>query len=520
MYLNEHNEKLKYNMKRINNLWIYSTVFIIILVALFFFLGLGKVIFIGPQGIHFMRQTDSLSFASQYYNNGYNFFNPQLFNLKNINGAAACEFPIIYYITSLFYFLFGKNLLILKFFHFTIVSFGIFYIFRLIYELLEDYFYAIILSLIFFTSTVFNYYSFNYLPDAPALGFTFIGWYYYFRYRDDKQNKTLLISFVFFILGSLIKVTYLINPITIIVFSLFSILLHKNNFNYIATKRTIIYGILGLGIVLIWNVYILYYNSLYESKSFNTRALPIWGLSNTQISEVWDYIIHYWYTKYFAHSSFHLLFIILLFQIIFYKKCNNQLCLITLILFSGSLFYFILFYSQFKDHDYYFLTFLPLIILVLINGLKTLQNISKNKYLHMFTKLVLLIIIIVVVNYSRMKLGERYKKKEDAFTNTSFLIYENLEVIKTLNIPVNAKFIVAPDLCQNGGLFYLNRMGWNIEKQKDITINKINYYKKEGADYLLLASNNPQLLSIGNMCGKLILKGKGITVFKLKNTTP
>ena len=174
-----------------------------------------------------MRQTDSLSFASQYFNNGYHFFNPQLYNLKNIGGNAACEFPITYYLTALLYSIFDKKVFILKLLHLIIVTIGVIFIFRLTYQLLQDYFYAIVISLFLFTSTVFNYYSFNYLPDAPALGFTFIGWFYIFRHQIDKKKKSLFASYLFFTLGSLIKVTYLINPLAIVVFSLFSILFNK-----------------------------------------------------------------------------------------------------------------------------------------------------------------------------------------------------------------------------------------------------------------------------------------------------
>ena len=49
--------------------------------------------------MHFMRQTDSLLFLNTSIM--VFIFEPQLFNLKNIDGRAACEFPILYYITSL-----------------------------------------------------------------------------------------------------------------------------------------------------------------------------------------------------------------------------------------------------------------------------------------------------------------------------------------------------------------------------------------------------------------------------------
>ena len=193
--------------------------------------------------------------------------------------------------------------------------------------------------------------------------------------------------------------------------------------------------------------------------------------------------------------------------------------LLTLILFFGNLAYFILFYSQFKDHDYYFLAFLPFIVLILINGIKTLQNISKKTTLHIITKLIILIIVIAGINYSRMKLSDRYAKGNDDFSRISFLIQENSTAIEKLEIPDDSKFIVAPDLCQNGGLFFLDKMGWNIKHPENISISKINYYRDLGAEYLLLATNEKQIINIGKATGDLIFKGKGISIFRINNIT-
>ncbi len=503
-------------MIRLNNVWILSFIFLMILVGLFFFLGFDNVFFSGPGGIHFMRQTDSLSFASQYFNNGFHFFKPQLYNLKNIEGYAACEFPVTYYLTAILYSVFGKNVVILKLLHLLIAYTGVFFIFRLSYHILKNYFYALIVSLFLFTSTVFIYYSFNYLPDAPALGLTFTGWYFIFRYQSDKKLNSALLGFLFFTVGSLIKVTYLINPLAVIVFYVFAQFFRKEDFHQNnETKKAIVLGFSGVMIVAVWNIYILYYNAFYHSNSFNLYATPMWYFSGEQNRVVWDYIVNYWYSKYFAHSSFHLLFLILPFQLIFLKKSDFALYLITFILLAGSFAYFILFYAQFRDHDYYALAFFPLIVLVLINGLKTLQNISMNRYLHISIQVIFAVIVIAGINYSGMKLKDRYKNRIDDFSKASLLIQENAEAIAKLNIPVNSKWIVAPDLCQNGGLFFLDRMGWNIEKKEDITEERIHYFKNLGAEYLLIADENPPFSEIDCTYEEMIQSKKGIYIFKL-----
>ena len=502
----------------LDKVWIQLFIFWIVLVGLFFFLGFNDVFFSGPFGTHFMRQTDSLSFASQYFNKGFLFFEPKLFNLKNIDGNAACEFPIIYYITALSYTVFGKNVITLKLLHFMIISLGVFSVFRLSYLLLKDYVYAVLISLFLFTSTVFNYYSFNYLPDAPALGFTLIGWFLVFQFLNSEKEKHLIGGFVLFTLGSLIKVTYSINPLSIILIALFSLCFKKHNLiSKIKSKRIITCGVLALILVFIWNFYVLYYNEIYDSNSFNTTARPIWDMSNERIAVVWDHVLNHWNYQYFAHFSLYFIYVAIFFSIISLKKSSVQLSMLTLILFVGSACYFFLFYALFKHHDYYFLTFFPFIVFIIINGLKNFQNITNRAYLHYLVKLFLVIAIFKGINYSSNKLASRYQKTSDKYVQASVLIQKNMDLIQNLNLPKNSKFIIGPDLCQNGGLYFLDKMGWNIAKEEDLVIDKINDYKNIGADYLLINSNEHDFLNTDNIDAQLILDGNGIEIFKLSN---
>ena len=462
-----------------------------------------------------MRQTDSLSFVSQYFNNKNSFFNPQLFNLANENAKAASEFPIIYYLTALIYQIVGNKPFILKLIHLIISYVGVYYIFKLCYMWLKDYFYASLITLFLFTSTVFNYYSFNYLPDISALGFTFIGWYFAFKYLSTPTKKSLLIGLLFFTLASLIKVTYFLNPIALIVFILFSYLKKSKSDKEIKIKPVVIFGLISVFLVLSWNLYMIYYNKINASSSFIYYPLPIWNLSSYEISQVWEHMSDYWYASYFAHSSFHFLFAIILLQILFIKKSDFKLSGIITILLIGMISYYLLFYSQFKVHDYYFLAFIPLFILMLINGISILQKLIKKKFFHYLVKIALLIIVISGINYSKMKLEDRYDKRINSYSSIGFLIDENKNAIEELDIKQSAKFIVAPDKTPNGGLFFLNRMGWTIKDSNEITVENIAHFKQLGAEYLLIASENQKTLSKGEQAGEKIFDGKGISIFKL-----
>lgn len=467
--------------------------------------------------MHFMRQTDSLSFVSQYFNNGFHFFDPQLFNLKNIDGRAACEFPILYYLTSILYLILGKKLFLLKFIHLLISFTGLFYVFRLAYLILKDYLYAILITLFLCTSTVYNFYAFNYLPDAPALGFVFMAWYYGFQFSLKGEKSALIKAFVFFTLGSLIKVTYLINPIAFIAYFIYLQLFQKQAINALLHRKSIFkWGAINILLVASWNAYMLHYNQLYDSHSFNTSILPIWDLNNYNVMLTWDYMMNFWYTSYFAHSSFHFLLVVFVFQVIYMKKSNYNLSLISGFMFLGSLTFGLLFYAQFKDHDYYFLTIMPFLILLLINGINTFKNISSEINHHRLVKAILFLIIVAGINYSRNKLNDRYLIEMNIYSQTGMLIDENRIVIDDLNIPKDAKIILAPEPSQNGGLLYINRMGWTIPSLKEITKEKLIDLKSKGANYFVLASKDLRALEKVKTEGEVILESKDIFVLRLK----
>ena len=126
----------------------------------------------------------------------------------------------------------------------------------------------------------------------------------------------------------------------------------------------------------------LYYNSKNNATTFNTKALPIWDIDQQEISNVVDHITEYWYNSYFYPSTFHLLLILCILSVVFYKKRTGNLSVITAILFAGSSAFFILFFAQFKDHDYYFMTFLPFFLLLLIHGIKTFSNLTHDFFIH------------------------------------------------------------------------------------------------------------------------------------------
>jgi len=246
----------------------YDLGFLGVLLGVFYFFNFHHYFFLPSQGVHFIRQTDSLSFVSNYYENGFHFFEPSIYNLMSVNGKAVCEFPLIYYCTSLLYLIFGEKEFLLKTIHLAIFFIGLFHVYKLSFLILKKHLYAYLIPLFILSSTSLVYYSFNYLPDSAALGFAFSGWYFIYRFKEDKRFKLLLFSTLFFCLSSLLKVTYLVHPIAAYAMVFMGEILSKSNNKMdkkAFLKLTLLYGI-SFVLVLLWNVFVLNYNAINNYK--------------------------------------------------------------------------------------------------------------------------------------------------------------------------------------------------------------------------------------------------------------
>ena len=123
------------------------------------------------------------------------------------------------------------------------------------------------------------------------------------------------------------------------------------------------------------------------------------------------------------------------------------------------------------------------------------------------------LIVIYGIRYSSLQLTRRYNLQPDDVSLTSLQIESKIKEINKLNIPNKARFIVAPGPTQNGGLFFLNKEGWNIDKIENIKLDTILSLKNQGASFFLINDQKQQINS--DDFGVLIYEVDGIKIIKL-----
>jgi hypothetical protein len=251
-------------------------------------------------------------------------------------------------------------------------------------------------------------------------------------------------------------------------------------------KANIVYllsYLVGLLLIAGWYLYLIYYNNINHVVSFLTTAMPIWKLSNEKISIVWDYIRHYWYYLYYYPTSFHVMMAILAIGLFLIKKSNKTILVFTTLTFLGSVGYIILFFNQFKDHDYYFLTLIPTIIFLVTNSFIAIKNKYPKPVNSWISKLILITIVVLSLNFGREKLANRYATPDIIYSPIGIQLNGGEHYLKRNNIQPSETVIVIKDNTRNGSLYFLNRRGWTFADTTELAKSSAIFSQ---SDYLIL----------------------------------
>ena len=109
---NNYSEKIQTFLNKNSN-----TIFLIVLVSIFFFLDYNHIISKPPQSTHHWRQADCASFTLNLAQGNGDFFHPEIHHLNSDNytsGAGVSEAPILYYFVARLYRLFGYHIAIYR----------------------------------------------------------------------------------------------------------------------------------------------------------------------------------------------------------------------------------------------------------------------------------------------------------------------------------------------------------------------------------------------------------------------
>lgn len=464
-----------------------TLVFILSMLIIFLYFDFHRVINWSPRGIHFIRQTDSLSFVDNYYLFDYSFFQPHVYNLITKDGKAACEFPLLYFIAAKIYQIFGNHYWVLRGVNLAVFTLGLFSLFQFGNRIIKDWLLALLMIVLLLTSTVIMYYAVNYLVDISALGFTLIGINLFQKSYRDNGRKILLFSFMFFLLATLTKAPFGIAPVCAICFAFIDKFLFGVK-GYAGSKKLFYINLtcfisMVMGTV-IWYLYAIDYNYKSGDNYFLTSITPYWNMNPEQRSVVFDAISNYWLSKYIYPQVLHTIVIALVVVFLFWRRIDRLLILFIVLGLVGAVLYLVLFYGQFKDHDYYMMPIYPSCALILMALGQLIATIPKF-WIKSIIKVLLAILCVSGLHYAHGKMEERYFIAQDIYDFSWHDLNGVDKVLDKLSISSDENFMVVGDLTRNGTLFFLKHKGYTYPDAQNARTHQ--YYKqvKDECDYLI-----------------------------------
>lgn len=456
--------------------YLWHILFVFALIVVSYYYNYHEIVFKRPQSVHKWRQSDCASIALNYYQNGMNFFQPETHNLTSDGGTSgkACtsEIPILYYTVAALYKVFGYNESVFRILNTLLFFLGLFYLFRLLRNILDDGFWAISLTILFFTSPVLIFYGNSFLSNSSSLAFSIVGWYYFFRFYKEGKQKWFVVSVLVFLFAATFKVTAL--------FSLFALggiffvetfgitKLKKTTKLFNQTKSQLLLMGAAVGIVFFWIFYARYYNQKHDCTYFSTTVFPVWTIDRTEILNVLDNIRKVWLEHYFHLSVLIFLLVCLLFVIVFYKKNLKLLNFALAIILSEAVVYVLLQFWTFKDHDYYTIDMYIIVVVIMASTFYILKTTFNKVFSSVLAKTVFAAFVLFNIYYAQKTNTERYEGWRNNFgeLNDSYSI---TSYMREIGISPNDTIISIPDQ-SHVSLYLMNQKGWT--EYKDARLNR------------------------------------------------
>ena len=422
-------------------------------------------------GIHAWRQSDTAAIARNFYENGFNFFYPQIDWGGSGRGYCETEFPIYSFLVAILYKLFGVHDAVGRLFSIAWCLVGIVFLYQLARDLFEEK--TAFWSCLFYSILPLSvYYSRTFQPESMLMACSIISIFYFKRWLDSAKSSALLTSSLFLTIACLMKVLpllYLGVPLIYLTFS---------HFGQKAWRQPQLWGYLIVPIVSV----VLWYSHAHQlfltygnTFGFSAATTDRYTYSILLTPYFWSEILVKVAVRHFAMIGFFT-FIAGLFCI----KGRSAVLLFVWLL-TASLCWILVPVTS-VVHEYYLLPFMIPGVMVMGKACSiylatnTRQNQLANKT---FAERAIAVGITLTFVSSAAFYSIDYMNKENSQTSPVFALAQQ---IKALTQPTDLM------ISTTGGdptLLYLShRKGWLVNPA-DVTPARLAQNIEQGANYLV-----------------------------------
>ncbi|MGZ3883606.1 MAG: ArnT family glycosyltransferase [Bacteroidia bacterium] len=499
-----------------------ASIFILISLHCFYkYTGVYDNIHKRPCSVHSWAQCERASIALNFYQVDMNFFKPRIHKVLDGEGITGLEFPFVNYSAAILYKLFGFNEMYYRLFVMLTLVFGLVLFNLLCYSVTKSYLLALAAVASAALSPILLFYTANFLPDTTSLGFVLAAWYFFYRYLETGRQQKLILFFVFALLAALIKITSIIVFCVLIGLVVLDYMkfFHKTrqNLPLFANKLKVLgLSLLGMALVFAWYKYAQWLSDTYHSDAFLLKQNLV--TTKKEMSEIWKVVKETWVPHYYAQETYTLIVCVAFSFLIGFKYVSRLLFTITFLTLMGSCCFVFLMLVQFRNHDYYIITLLPFVFLLMLTFVDMVVKLADN----FFPPLKFIVLVIIFFNakecilWNKESFSLRYDAVSYSYTG-DFRPYEDLEPkLRAMGIKRTDVTMSAYDFSFCNSLYLMNQMGWTIDKE--FTPDFVKWMMEKTQPQYLVLSDTALFNKTypNNFKDKIIGYHRGLFIYKLK----
>ncbi len=209
------------------------------------------------------------------------------------------------------------------------------------------------------------FYGPHFLPDVPALSLVFIAWYFLLRFLDRRQTIFLWISAFWFCLAMLLKITSALSFIAIGGWGVFELLFLKKEKRIFTFRwKHFIPFLLGLIPVILWYLYVEYYNRIHLGHLSFHGIWPVWNTTGDQYDRIIHALDKTYFKEFFLPYTQYLTLVVWFVLLIRIKSLKPVFRYFILVLPVGFFAQLLLWFQVLEGHDYYMINLLVVFVAV------------------------------------------------------------------------------------------------------------------------------------------------------------
>jgi hypothetical protein len=168
-----------------------------------------------------------------------------------------------------------------------------------------------------------------------------------------------------------------------------------------------------------------------------------------------------------------------------YKTLKIKWYLTHLFSLIGCLCLFLLFFQQFKQHDYYFIVMIPSIGFGVFCSIQLLDQSRISVFLKVIIFAYLFLVILLGLKSTRNGINDRLATKVDVFSSVEYKLKNIDKTLDSLGIEPSDWVFILGDHSKNGGLRLTRHKGWTRGELDDESRKIIHDVREFGAKYLI-----------------------------------